>query len=392
MSSYSNYTNTGSSSSSGSQATNTTKTYYEKKELYLKGSIVLCQHGFLGRDDTLNPLFQNLKENTLSSFFNCKFCDGILKASELSSNNCAVKEVVDAFVDNQTNNYFIRTLFEHPKAGHVSNQANELTKIIKFIKAELKEKGINDVPIVLVGYSKGGVVNCKCAINNQNDQIIDKIINVGTPHTDTLVQDLIQILGDSLKNEATIFDLANSLANKAIQALVDLVNAGIDILMNENIIYKDLKKEWNAMLNYPKFTPIAAEAIEINGVFKGDFIVPSYSAMATDFKGKTYSAIESNFIVKDDKVTIETEKLKKSLGEADFVVDLLAAGVETATGTDIIGIIELVYDIIGNLINNDGDLVKALKLAHCSIPIINNKDFMLTHYTIGMRVLAGLNA
>ncbi len=396
-SSKSNYKNTGSGSTGGSTSgggttTSETKKYYEKKELFLKGSIVLCQHGFLGREDTMNPLFQTLRKNVFNYYFNCRFCEGIIRYSELAPSNAGVQELVNKFLDNPTKNYFIRTLFSDPRYGKVSDQSRELTAIINLLKKQLAANGYPNVPVVLIGYSKGGVVNCKCAIDNQNNQIVDKIVNVGTPHDETLVQDIIQILGDALKDGAKVFNLPNPLANIAIQGLVELVNFGVDNVLNESVTYMNLRKEWNAMKVYPKYTPIAAEAIEVNGAFKGDFVVPTRSAMAQDFRGKTYSEVENNFIVDDDKVTITTSVLKKKLGSAGFVIDLLADAVEIVTGKDIVGIIELLFDIISNIVDNDADFTKCLKLAHCSLPLVNNEEFMLNHPTIGMRVLAGLNA
>ncbi|MCM1130987.1 MAG: hypothetical protein NC310_02985 [Roseburia sp.] len=393
----SNYKNTGSGSTGGTTTgggttTSGTKTYYEKKELFLKGSIVLCQHGFLGAEDTMNPLFQNLRNNVFNYYFNCRFCDGIIRYTELSSSNLAVRELINKFLDNPTKNYFIRTLFSEPKYGDVSQQANELTAIIKLLKKELADRGYPNVPVVLIGYSKGGVVNCKCAIDNKDNQIVDKIVNVGTPHDKTLVQDLVDITGGTFKAKLDLGEIGNALAEMVIDKLVELSNNGVDTLMDGVITYAKLRDEWNNMGVYPKFTPIAAEAIEINGVFKGDFLVPTSSAIAEGFKGKTHIENEDAFIVRDDKVTIETSLVKKSLGAADFVLDILSAASEYFFGVDIVGISETLVDVFANIINNDANFMKCLKLAHCSFPIINNKEFMLNHPTIGMRVLAGLNA
>lgn len=53
--------------------------------------------------------------------------------------------------------------------------------------------------VALIVYSTGGVVNLKFAIDSFG--LIDKIVNIGTPHDDTLVQDLIQIIGNALKEK-----------------------------------------------------------------------------------------------------------------------------------------------------------------------------------------------
>lgn len=41
-------TGTGSSTNSNGSSSSTNKYDYEEKEFFLKGSVVLCQHGFLG--------------------------------------------------------------------------------------------------------------------------------------------------------------------------------------------------------------------------------------------------------------------------------------------------------------------------------------------------------
>ena len=123
--------------------------------------------------------------------------------------------------------------------------------------------------------------------------------------------------------------------------------------------------------------------IEIEGNLNGDFVVPSESALAYGFDG-----VSERFLVDDDKVTIDLNVLRDNV-VSDTALDILGNAVETITGVDIVGIVETIVDILFNMANND--FARCLKLAHCSLPIIQNKDFMLTHKTIGMRVLVGLN-
>lgn len=332
----------------------------------------------------MDPLFENLKSNPLKGTFGAVFCDNLLKYTELSPTNKAILEIKEKMTQNPERNVFVRTLFSNPKYGAVSTQARELKEMIQAIR-----KNHPNIPIVLVGYSKGGVVNCKCAIENEG--MIDKIINVGTPHDDTLVQDLIQIIGNALKDEFVLFDrIPIKPAQDAIQYLVDLVKDGIDDILNETVTYKNLKTEWNNMLVRPKFTPIAGEAIVVNGEFNGDFVVPTESAMATGFRGKTFADNISNFIVDDEKVTIATSQIRNAMGDCAFVLDILSAASEAILECDVVAIIETLFDIIANIVQNDANFGKCLKLAHISM--LGSEDFLLTHDTIGMRVFAGLNA
>jgi hypothetical protein len=140
----------------------------------------------------------------------------------------------------------------------------------------------------------------------------------------------------------------------------------------------------------PKFTPIAGKAIVVNDEFNGDFIVPTESAIASGFRGRSYSTIIDNFIIKDECVSITTDKLKNAMGDSAYVLDILEAESTAILKKDIVKIVEVLYDIVGNIIANDGDLSKCLKLAHTSL--LGSNDFILTHYTVGLRVLAGLNA
>lgn len=373
------------SSKSTSTTTSTSTSYgYGNQEVLLKGSVVLCQHGFLGHEGTMNPLFENLKNNPLKGSFGAVFCNNLLKYSELSPTNSAVLEIKDKLTQNPEANVFVRTLFSNPQYGAVSTQARELKEMIQAIR-----KNHPNIPIVLVGYSKGGVVNCKCAIENEG--MIDKIINVGTPHDDTLVQDIIQIIANGLKDKyGSIFGIPVKPAQDAIQYLTDLINDGVDDVLNETVTYKNLKTEWNNMSVRPKFTPIAGEAIVVNGEFNGDFVVPTESAMATGFRGKTFADILTNFIVDDDKVTIATSQIRNAMGEFEFVLDILSAASEAILECDVVAIIETLFDIIANIVQNDADFAKCLKLAHISM--LGSEDFLLTHETIGMRVFAGLNA
>ncbi len=358
--------------------------YYEDSSALLKGAVVLCQHGLLGNEDTINPLFDNLKSNVLRKQMGCEFCDGVLRYSELSTSNSTIAEIVSRYNASPTHNFFVRTLFSQPRIGAVTTQAAELKEMITIIRNKLP-----NVIIVLVGYSKGGVVNCKCAIDNPG--LIDKIVNVGTPHTDTLVQDFIQFLGNTLKKKYNAFEyIPNPIASVVIQTLVDSVNAGFDNILDEIVTYKNLKKEWNNLSVKPKFTPIAGEAIVINGEYNGDFVVPTESAIAEGFSDRTYIDIIDNFIVTDDRFSVTTASLFDVLTDFDFILDILESfydGIKAGDGTQII---ECLFDIMRKVINVEGNFIDCLKLAHTSL--LGSDEFLLTHNTVGMRVLAGLNA
>ena len=127
-------TGTGSSTNSNGSSSSTNKYDYDEKEFFLKGSVVLCQNGFLGEENTMSPLFDILKNNVLRSFYNCEFCEGVIRTIDLSYKKDSIKEVVDKIKANPDHNVFVRTLFRDSKYSNVSEQAKELANMINQIR------------------------------------------------------------------------------------------------------------------------------------------------------------------------------------------------------------------------------------------------------------------
>lgn len=359
--------------------TETTKYYSSgNTNIIAKGCVILCQHGFQGGEGTMLPLFNNLRANLLSQLYRCRYCDNVLDYTTLSPDCDAILEIERLLSSNPERNVFVRTLFSNPKYGDVRTQSNELREMISLVKRK-----VPDAPIITVGYSKGGVVNCKCAIDNPG--LIDKIVNIASPHTDTLAQDLVHIIGDALVERfGSLGGIPIIPVRNAIIKLVQLVDDGVDTLMDGPISYKDLKKEWNRASNRPKFTVIAGDAIEVNGEFEGDFVVPDYSAKAVDFLGRT-----KTFVIDDEKVTITTAQLRKAMGDFSGILDILSAFSQAILDVDVVKIMEALIDIFANIVQNDGDLFKCHKLAHFKL---FNDDYILTHKKVGNKVFEGINA
>lgn len=350
----------------------------------LRGAVVFCQHGFLGNEDTMLPLFETLKTKTFKNDNSAYFCNGVLRYSELRAGNATLNEILSTHEQRPEKNIFVRTLFSNPQYGAVTTQAAELKEMIGFVRAKYP-----NIPVVVIGYSKGGVVNCKCAIDNPG--LIDKIINIGTPHEDTLVQDIVQIVGDELEEKfGTFAGIEIKPARDAIQFLVNNINNFVDTVMDGPIIYKKLKSEWNALSKKPKFIPIAGEAIVVNGEFNGDFVVPTESAIAEGFRGRTYLSRIEHFKVKTDRLTISTSQLRAGMGNCAFVLDILATFSDAILKFDVVKTIECLFDIIANIVQNGDNIVDCLDLAHMSM--FNNPDFILTHEEIAYYVVEGLNA
>lgn len=350
----------------------------------LRGAVIFCQHGFLGHDKTMLPLLEALESKTLKNDSYAYFCKEILDYNELSDFNLTLKDILDTHEKYPEKNIFVRTLFSNPIYGNVKTQASQLKEMINKVRAKYPT-----IPVALIGYSKGGVVNLKCAIDNPG--LIDKVVNIGTPHDDTLVQDLIQIIGNGLKEKFPDWGLISfKPARDAIQYLVNNVNEIEDKIMDGTIIYKNLKSEWNELTNKPKFTPIAGEAIVINGEFNGDFIVPTESAMAEGFRGRTYLSRLNDFKVDSDRLTITTSKLRDAMGNCDVILDVLGAFSKYIIGKDIVKIIECLIDIVANIIQNGDNIVDCFKLAH--LDIFGTQKFILTHDEILYHVVEGLNA
>ena len=378
--------NTGSSagsSSSGTSSTGTTKYYANKTDIIMKSSIILCQHGFLGNENTMLPLFENIKKNPFARDFHCVFCDNVLRYTELSPSNKAIQEIKTKLEERPESYVFIRTLFSNPTHGWVTTQACELRDMIYQIKAACP-----NLPIILVGYSKGGVVNCKCAIDNP--LLVDKIVNIATPHDDTLVQSIVKMLIEGVMERYDDFTLIpDPLIKLATKVLIDISNEAVDRLLNGWVTYNDLKKEWNKMSVRPKFTPIAGEAVIVGDDFKGDYVVPTESAIASGFYGRTHLANINSFIVDDCRVKIDTKLLRKAMGNSAELLDKLGVVSQVTTGVDIVTVLEVIIDVLTNAIFKLSQLKESRKLAHTRMGI---DDFILTHPTIGYRVLSGINA
>lgn len=366
----------GANNATDSKTTTTTKTKYypSSTSTPLKGGVILCQHGFLGNENTITPLFENLKNNSFSKDYNCYFCENVFRTSELES-SAALVEIQTQLQKDPTSNVFVRTLFRNAQTGDVRDQADELFHMIKKVNARCPS-----APIVVVGYSKGGVVNCKCAINHPG--FIDKIVNIGTPHTDTMFQELIYIIRDKLSSAFGRIDRL-PIVGDFVEKLVNEADNGIDKVLDGPVSYMNLQKEWNGLSRKPTTTLIAGSAIELNER-ESDFVVPRRSALAEDFTG-----IKNRFEVDEEEVKIDTDIVKQLMGDASCVLDALGMISQLTLDVDIVKIVEVLVDIIYNTIQNNGDYLKCFKLAHTKI--LGN-DYILTHPMVCNKVFAGINA
>lgn len=137
----------------------------------LREAVIFCQHGFLGHDKTTLPLLEVLENKILKNDSYAYFCKDILDYNELSDFNLTLKDILDTHAKYLEKNIFVRTIFSNPIYGNVKAQASQLKEMIN----KVREKSPT-IPVALIGYSKGGVVNLKCAINNPC--LIDIVANI----------------------------------------------------------------------------------------------------------------------------------------------------------------------------------------------------------------------
>lgn len=383
----------------------------------LDRTVILCQHGWNGSGQTMQNLFGNLKKLNLTSGLNYYFCDDTLYSKQLeplisdmkssSTTTAVLREKCEAvpaldylmtifgtkfesrFSNVQPDNHanvFISTEFVDPSLGLISDQVVELSNMINIVKRIVAP----DVKIVLIGHSKGGVVNCQYAIENEG--AVEKIINIATPHTSTVIRNLLHIVGYYYTRNHPTIKLLAPFQRKCVEALANVQSDIIESLLHNHIIKRDLCTNWNKMGIRPKFTPIAGKAIVFNETVQTDGVVPVASAIADGFKGRTFNDIINHFIVSDKTTAVlntpamedfleknAEELLQYIEGLFDDHFNLLPNPVST-----------FISVLLENMIKTVFGLSNCGALFHCKL--FNIENYILTQPTIGKRVLAGLTA
>lgn len=134
---------------------------------------------------------------------------------------------------------FFKTLFRS-QIGKIDSQAEELNDIINGVKSVF---GVN-IPIFLVGYSKGGLVNMRYVTLYPG--VVKNVTSIGTPYLNSFIQRTLSMADDVLGTPLYTIVGAKFVDMKAgIRELLDKYVSDEDL--GSDKFFSKLKTEWNNM-------------------------------------------------------------------------------------------------------------------------------------------------
>ena len=363
----------------------------------LKGSIVICVHGLFGSATQLNSLFDNLKTSAYKDYFDAVILDGSVYAEMIEADRTKLskeddikqKDATDrllndlkTYVGNNPNkNYFFKVELKSPWAGLLNTQVDSLHKVVSYVRRF-------NLPIVLLGYSKGGVVNMRYVKEYGEKSPISKLISIATPHTETFLQEAIRIIFDKLKDDVPNMILYADEVVKLAYSIVEekLVNK-IDLLPNWWITDKTLMDKWNSVESKPKVTTIRGDAINVREHFISDFVVPDNSADALGFEG-----ITRRYRIKDEMATLSFAELKERLGSGKEWFNYLKNVAEKIVSSEDVKVVEAFYELLTKYMEKIriDEYVECMKLAHTDL--LDLGYCLLDHKSTAKYVYFGLYA
>lgn len=260
--------------------------YYSSEPVFLNKGVVLCQHGFKGNGNNFNGMFEIL--NGIAGSTTISLSNVVLKASNINNpsvvshlqNQAAIRKVS-----------FFKTEFAND-IGRVNDQVSELHQIITKIKLIFGA----DIPIFLVGHSKGGLVNMKYCITHPG--VVQNITSIGTPYENSAIQFLCAISDDLLSCAALLqADRRVGLILNALAILADQFLADEDL--GSPSFFATLKSSWRNLSQKPYITTIGASQIAwTNNPNTGsDFLVDLSSQKADNYQNINERVVVSeNFV------------------------------------------------------------------------------------------------
>ena len=382
---------------------NTSTTAPEVVNLYgapkniLKGSIVICVHGLFGSASQLTPLLNNLKTSAYKDYFDAEIIDGTVYAekvdvdrTELSKEkDIAQKDATDKLLNdletyvgnNRTKNYFFKVELKHSQFGLLSTQVDSLHKVVSYVRRF-------NLPIVLLRYSKGGVVNMRYVKKYGEESPISKLISIATPHTETFLQEAVRIIFDKLKDDVPdmIFN-ADEVVKLAYSIVEEKLVNKIDLLPNGFVTDKDLMGKWDSVESKPKVTTIRGDAINVREHFISDFVVPDNSADALGFEG-----ITRRYRIKDEMATLSFAELKERLGSGKEWFNYLKNVAEKIVSSEDVKVVEAFYELLAKFMEKIriNEYVECMKLAHTDL--LDLGYCLLDHKSTAKYVYFGLYA
>lgn len=358
----------------------------------IKGSVILCIHGFSSSKYAFDSMIETMEKNQLfNDDYACTslyYNNSRIYLTEVDINNNSFTNNLKKLIkENKNKNIFIPVGFKNDSLGFINNQVSEMNAYVNYIITILQDLNLN-IPIILLGHSKGGLVGMNCALKNAN---VSKIISVGTPYDGTIIDTIFNAIADVILNKFTfnIWEIASDILELFKinhQKLFDeIAQAAISNVVTDATIIE----KWSRRNRYIPCTIIGTDAIEFNlgdNNFSGDYVVPLSSSCTSRLKGVTIYKIDSK------KITISISNLIKTLGQTKSftqIKDLLIYYLNGGT------IPQDIFQKILNLIFESFKeaslkLDNSLDLAHCSI--FGHSKYMLNNTEVCLRIVAGINA
>lgn len=261
--------------------------YYESKPQFLSKGVVLCQPGLFCTEYQFEPMWKTM--NRIADATTIRMNDEILMQDNINDVDIIAalkRQASEAKVS------FFKTLFRN-KIGRVDDQVEELHSIV----LKVKEIFGDDVPIFLVGYSKGGLVNMRYATLKKG--YVKNITSIGTPYLNSFLQKALSLADDVIG--VPLYTIAGTKIvdmNRGIRELLDSYLSDEDL--GDDAFFTKLKNDWNSIpLNKkPYITCIACSQIgfENNPEDGFDLIVSVEAQKATGFNNINQRVlIDDNF-------------------------------------------------------------------------------------------------
>ena len=341
---------------------------------YLSKGVVLFQPGLHCTEESFADMwdkFRNIIDDEKISL-----CDTIVTSSNITTitvRNALVKE------SNKEGISFIRTLFLDGH-GHVNDQVEELHTIITLLKG-----WFGNVPIILVGHSKGGLVNMKYSLKYRGE--ISKLISIGTPYENETIQQLHAII----RSWKPI--LKTTLNSRFSQAdIQDFENLLHEVYDDEDLgntsFFNQLKNDWNSLSasEKPEIVCIACSQVGFssNPELGSDLVVSV----------PTQKALNYNDITKRIQVTKNYEYFRQEWydsiyqstlpGKIESLVDISNAIISASKTHD------LLYLLLGFFLtmvpytwdNKDYDLIHTQELRNPTVCNHVIEEIVLTMFPI----------
>lgn len=273
------------------------------QEKMQSGAVILCQHGYLGSAGQFSG-FCNLvkKKESITS---------IVMDKHMTKNISEIDKNLETVCKDSRNNgkmIFIRTEFSN-NIGRITEQVIELNLMVDRVKKYIN----SDVPIILVGHSKGGLVNMRYSITYPGK--IAKLVSVGTPYNFNAMGFLQGMLDDVVGFASKTSFLSGhpllATAFKGIEQLLDWYVSDEDL--GDYRTFVDLQRDWNSLVNKPVITTIGCSQIgwKADPMTGGDLVVSIASQLAKGYNGITARPkLSTNYVHIDHFSFLEQLKLR----------------------------------------------------------------------------------